>query len=290
MGLGIGNIQALSISRTLGVNTRRAGLSLERLSTGYRINHASDDAAGLSISETLIGQIRGYEQSIRNAQDGYNMLSVAEGATSTISENLQRIRELTVQAANDTYSSTERRAIASEVSQRVEDINRVAESAEFNSVQLLDDSVRSVILQIGPNGSSVDTLQLSGALQTATASALGIDDMSIITASSGVAGAVYQSAGAAANFLNTIDSALETLNSRRADIGALQNRLDSVVDNLSTTSMNLASANSRIRDTDIASESSRLVRNQLLQQFDVQLMAQANNQMSNLTLTLLQGI
>jgi flagellin len=250
------------------------------LSTGFRINRAADDAAGLSISEGLISQIRGYEQSIRNSQDGYSLLSVAEGATSTINENLQRIRELTVQAANDTLSSVERDAISLEINQRIEDIDRIADTTSFNGVDLLNASTpASLNLQIGPNGT--DTLDVGPALGDATASAIGMP----------AAGTVDLVDGTTARaFLDTIDSSINTLSARRSEIGAYQNRLESVIDNLSVTSMNMSAANSRIRDTDIASETSKLVRNQLLQQFSVQLLAQSNSMQGNLTLGLLGSL
>lgn len=280
MSLGFGSITSLYLTRTLKSSTRMLGNSLEKLSTGYRINKAADDAAGLSISETLIGQIRGYEQSIRNAQDGYSLLSVAEGATSTISENIQRIRELTVQAANDTLGTAERTAISSEINQRLQDIDRIADTTKFTNINLLNNNVPSNLnLQIGPNSS--DTLDIAPALGNASSTALGLPSAGTVNLSTGTA---------ARNFLTTVDSALSTLNTRRSNIGAYQNRLDSVISNLSTTSMNVASANSRIRDTDIASETSRFVQNQLLQQFGVSLLAQVNSSAANIGLMLINSI
>ncbi|MEW5822676.1 MAG: flagellin [Cyanobacteriota bacterium] len=282
MALSFGSIQSSMLNRNLMTNTRRLGTSLERLSTGYRINRASDDAAGLSISETLITQIRGYEQSIRNAQDGYSMLSVAEGATSTISENLQRIRELTVQAGNDTLGSSERDAINAEINQRLEDIDRISESTQFSGVQLLSENApANFVLQIGPNATANDSLDVASALGDAGATALGLT----------VPGNVDLSdAAAATSFLTTVDSAISTLSSRRSTLGAFQNRIDSVIDNLSTAAMNVSAANSRIRDTDIATETSNYVRYSLLQQFDVSLMAQVNNNMASISLGLINSL
>ena len=280
MPLGISFSQSLTLSRNLNANSRLLDSTLEKLSTGYRINHAKDDSAGLSISENLLSQIRGYEQSIRNAQDGSSLLSVAEGATTTITENLQRIRELTVQAASDTLGSTERDSISQEINQRMEDIDRISTTTKFGSVDLLSASAPSQFnLQVGPNGS--DVIDIGAALGDMSVTAIGLTQ----------AGNVDLSTNAAATaFLDDIDAALASVNSSRSTMGAMQNRLDSVVDNLSTTSMNMSASNSRIRDTDIASETSKLVRSQLLQQFDVTLMAQMNSSTANLVLGLLSGI
>lgn len=280
MPLGISFSQSLTLNRNLNVNSRRLDSTLEKLSTGYRINHAKDDSAGLSISENLLSQIRGYEQSIRNAQDGSSLLSVAEGATTTITENLQRIRELTVQAASDTLGSAERDSISQEINQRMEDIDRISTTTKFGSVELLSaNAPANFNLQVGPNGS--DVIDIGSALGDMSVTAIGLTQ----------AGNVDLSTNAAATaFLDDIDAALANVNSSRSTMGAMQNRLDSVVDNLSTTSMNMSASNSRIRDTDIASETSKLVRLQLLQQFDVTLMAQMNSSTSNLVLGLLSGI
>jgi flagellin len=280
MSLSFGSVQSLFLQRTLSSTSRLVGSSLEKLSTGYRINRAADDAAGLSISEQLISQIRGYEQSIRNAQDGYSMLSVAEGATSTINENLQRIRELSVQAANDTLSTAERGAISAEINQRLEDIDRISDTTKFNNIDLLNENVPAQLnLQVGPGSS--DVIDISDALGDAAATALGLPS----------AGTVDLSTGTAARaFIDTVDSAIETLNTRRSSIGAYQNRLDSVISNLSVSSMNVSAANSRIRDTDIAAETSRLVRYQMIQQFDIQLLAQVNSMQANMTLSLIGSL
>lgn len=256
------------------------GKSLQKLSTGYRINSASDDAAGLSISESLLSQIRSMEQNIRNSQDGYSLLSIADGATSTITENLQRIRELTVQAANGTMSTSERNAIAAEINQRQADINRIADTTTFNGVNLLNASAPTQLnLQVGPNGTAQDVLDIAPALGNARATALGL-----------TATLSLPNGTAATNYLTKIDAALSTINTKRSNIGAMQNRIDSVVNNLSVTSINMAAANSRIRDTDIAAETAKFVRYQLIQQFDVSLMSQLNSSTSNLTLGILGSL
>lgn len=283
MSFGFGKTEGLFLQRQLSLSTFSMGKSLQKLSTGYRINSAADDAAGLSISEGLLSQINSMEQNIRNSQDGYSLLTIADGATSTITENLQRIRELTVQAANDTLGTSERNAIAGEISQRQQDIDRIADTTEFNGTNLLNASApASMQLQVGP-GSTLgqDTLDIAPALGDSSSTAIGLTAAASVT---------LPTASAARDYLDKIDTALSNINSRRSSIGAMQNRLDSVTTNLSVTSMNLSSANSRIRDTDIASETSKLVKQQLLQQFNVSLMSQLNSSSSNLTLSLLSSI
>lgn len=275
MGLVVNtNIAAMIAQRNLAQNTRNVTQSLERLSTGYRINHAKDDVAGMQISEILRTQIRGLHMATRNAEDGASMLQVAEGAFDTITENIQRIRELTVQAANDTYGSAERTAIAQEVVQRINDINRIANSSRFNGVHLLDGTETSFVLQVGANGvENVDTISLSAALQTATGSALGLTVGSVTA--QGATG-IYTTGTNCRAFLTTIDNALSLMFTRRSTIGALQSRLDSVISNLEITSENLSASESRIRDLDIADETTRLTKNQVLQQASASILAQAN--------------
>lgn len=273
MGLVVNtNVAAMIANRNLGKNTQSVLNSMEKLSTGLRINHAKDDVAGLQISEILRTQIRGLDMALRNTQDGASMLQVAEGAFETITENIQRIRELVVQGANDTYASAERTAIAKEIVQRMEDITQIANTSKFNGVQLLDGSQSSFIIQIGANGTANDTLQLSPALLTATGSALGLTVASITVA----AGGIFESGGNARTYLATIDAALSTMFDRRSSIGALQNRMDSIVSNIEITKENLSASESRIRDLDIAAETTKLTRNQVLQQASVSILAQAN--------------
>lgn len=273
MGLVVNtNVAAMIANRNLGKNTQNVLSSMEKLSTGLRINHAKDDVAGLQISEILRTQIRGLDMALRNTQDGASLLQVAEGAFETITENIQRIRELVVQGANDTYASAERTAIAKEIVQRMEDITQIANTSKFNGVQLLDGTQSSFIIQIGANGTANDTLQLSPALLTATGSALGLTVASITVA----AGGIFESGGNARAYLATIDAALTTMFDRRSNIGALQNRMDSIVSNIEITKENLSASESRIRDLDIAAETTKLTRNQVLQQASVSILAQAN--------------
>lgn len=267
------NVTSLIAQRNLYNNNTRVSKSLERLSSGYRINRAADDAAGLSISEGLRSQIRGTKQAVANAQDGINILQVAEGGLSVISENLQRIRELTVQAANDTYASAERDAIAQEVDARLDDIDRIAGSLRFNSITLLDGTASSFTLQIGPNASAqTNSLLVGNVLQTADVSALQISATQVTTGANGY----FSAHTACRNFLTTLDNAISIVNSRRSLIGAYQNRLESTVESLSITTENLSATESKIRDLDIAAESANMTKNQILQQSALSVLAQAN--------------
>ena len=277
------NVPSLIAQRNLMKNTMSVQSSLEKLSSGFRINRAADDAAGLSISETLTTQIRGNQKAVSNAQDGINILQIAEGALSVIGENLQRIRELTVQGANDTNSTTERKAIAQEVKSRVDDINRIAQTTRSSNIFLLDGSKTKYNLQIGANqDSATNILDISAALRNSTCVSLGITQSITVAA-----GGVFVSNATIRAFLNQIDTAITAVSSRRSMLGAFQNRLQSTVQSLSIAVENLQYSESRIRNLDIASESANLTRNQILQQSAISVLAQAN-QAPNLTLKLLQ--
>jgi len=284
MGLIINtNLPSITAQRNLSNNSAKVNKSLERLSSGLRINRAADDAAGLSISETLRTQIRGNKQAISNAQDGINILQVAEGGLNVIGENLQRIRELTVQAANDTNATNERTAIAREVNERVADITRIANTLKFNTVKLLDGTASQFTLQIGANSNSAENaLNIGGVLKTATASALSIS-ATFITVS---AGGYFESGAECRTFLATLDTAIQNLQGKRSLIGAYQNRLDSTVTSLTITMENIMATESKIRDLDIASESAELTKNQIMQQAALGVLAQAN-QAPSLALQLL---
>ena len=280
------NVSSLIAQRNLSTNSRNLNKSLERLSSGYRINRAADDAAGLSISETLRTQIRGTKQAISNTQDGVNILQIGEGAFVTISDNLQRIRELTIQAANDTNSTTERAAIALEVSERLEDIERIALTTRGSNVQLLDGTLNSFFLQIGANSDvSTNALDISEVFTSSQLVPLGISQS--ISLSINASTGVYQSGGSCRAFLDTIDHAIQEVADRRSQLGALQNRLESTVENLSISVENLMTTESRIRNLDIASESANLTQQQILQQASISVLSQAN-QAPTLALQLLQ--
>ena len=277
------NVASLIAQRNLLNNTTSINKSMERLASGYRINRAADDAAGLSISETLRTQVRGNQKAVSNAQDGINVLQIAEGALSVIGENLQRIRELTVQGANDTNSTTERKAIAQEIKSRMDDIDRIARTTRSSNIFLLDGSKTKYNLQIGANqDAATNVLDISAALKNSTCISLGITQS--ITAA---AGGAFVSNATIRAFLNQIDTAITAVSSRRSKLGAYQNRLDSTVQSLSIAVENLQSSDARIRDVDIASETAVLTKNQVLQQASLSILAQAN-QAPNLAMKLLQ--
>jgi flagellin len=278
------NVASITAQRNLLNSSKGVSLSFEKLSSGLRINKAADDAAGLSISETLRTQTRGLAMAVNNAQDGVNLLQVAEGGLSVITENLQRIRELTVQAANDTNSSNERKAIAREVNQRLLDVTRIASSLKFNNIELLSGKSTKSTLQIGANAlPTSNVLTVGKVLLTASAAALGLTATKATAAATGY----YSSASACRTFLTTLDTALQTIASRRSLIGAYQNRLTTAIDSLSIQKENLTAAESRIRDLDVASESASLTKNQILQQASVSVLTQAN-QAPQLALNLLR--
>jgi flagellin len=280
------NVPSLVAQRSLMKNSIAVNTSFEKLSSGLRINRAADDAAGLNISETLKTQIRGNQKAVANAQDGVNILQIAEGSLSVISENLQRIRELTIQAANDTNSTTERTAIVLEVNSRLDDIDRIAQTTRSNNINLLDGSKTDYLLQIGANSDmNQNTLNIGSVLANSQVSTLGIDRTA--TPITAAAGGIYEDNSSARVFLNAVDSCLSNVFTRRSEIGAMQNRLQSTIESLSIAVENLQSTNSRIRDLDVASESANLTRNQILQQSALSVLAQAN-QSPTLALQLLQ--
>lgn len=272
------NVASLNAQRYLKNNTSFLNKSLERLSSGYRINRAADDAAGLQISEALRGQIRGVSQAINNAEDGNNLLSIAEGTLSVVQDNLQRIRELTVQAANDTNGTAQRDAITQEINARIADIDRITAAAEFNDIKLLSTSTpASLRIQVGANEVvAEDTLNIASALGDATASTLGVGSVDVSTNSAALA------------FLATVDDALDEVGRRRALIGAQQNQLDSAISNLNITLENFQASESRIRNVDVAKEASQLTKYQILQQAAAAILAQAN-QTPALALRLIGG-
>jgi flagellin len=266
------NVSSTLVQRSLGSATGEIGKSLEKLSTGFKINRASDDAAGLVISQSLQSQARGASQASSNAQTGVNLLQTAEADLGIIQENLQRIRDLTIQAANGTYGTTERNAIYSEVEARTQEIDRIAKSSAFNTIKLLDGSNTSLSLQIGSNSaSSLNALAIGAPLGKATSSTLGLGDAASVSTAFGTP-------AKAASFLSNIDTAITTVSTRRSQIGSLQNRIDSAIKSLSIKQENMLASDSRIRDTDVAKEAANLTKNQILQQASASLLAQANQQ------------
>ncbi len=277
MGLRINtNIQALAAQRHLNLNGELQKQSLDRLASGQRINRAADDAAGLAISEKLRSEIRSMKQAQRNANDGVSLIQVAEGAMNEISNILIRIRELSIQSASDTLADTERGFLNKEVTQLKDEIRRITSSTEYGGTKLLDGSSPMLELQVGTKNNPLnDRFIFDAQALTTTMNHLGIDGIAADTKAS------------AQTNLVVLDAALEKLNGNRSTLGALQNRLQSTMNNLGVYRENLEAANSRIRDTDMAEETSQLVKANILNQATMSVLSQAN-QSSQLALKLLQ--
>jgi flagellin len=288
MGININtNVQSLNAQRVLGSNVKSLGKSLEKLSSGYRINRASDDAAGLQISEGLRSQIRGSDQANSNVQDGINVLNTTDGSLETITNNLQRVRELAVQGGNDTLSTDQRSAIDKEIQQLAKDVTRIASASQFNKKDLLNGATSSLKIQVGANvTSATNTIDLATAGTNPFADSRATA-LNLLGAGDAVKLSV-KSNGSSLKTLSIVDAALQTVQNRRASIGALTNRLEGASTNLQISSENFSASESRIRNTDIAKESANLTKNQVLQQASAQILGQAN-QTSQLALSLLKG-
>jgi flagellin len=259
------NISAMNAYRNLSVTDGQMSKSLEKLSSGFRINRAADDAAGLAISEKLRGQVRGLDTASANAQNAVSLIQTAEGALNETTAILQRMRELAVQAANDTNTADDRGQIAKEITQLTGEIDRIATSTQFNTQALLAGGAAAtagLTFQVGANTGSDQTLNLK--LGTMTTAALSIGTVTVTSASF------------ASQALASIDSALKAVSSERANLGAVQNRLEHTVKNLGVASENLAASESRIRDTDMAKEMMSFTRAQILSQAGTAMLAQAN--------------
>jgi len=268
MGLRINtNVPSLVAQRNLRTTRVTLDRALERLSSGSRINRAGDDAAGLAISEILRAQIRGITTAERNTQDGVSVVQIAEGALAEISNILIRMRELGVQAASDTIGTEERKFLDIEFQQLLDEIDRISASTEYNKVKLLNGSAANFEIQVGTrNNPTIDRIKLFDSHATDVNSvALGINLASVADKLN------------AQNSLAVVDSALGSVTSIRAGFGAMQNRLQSVINNLMVSRENLSSANSRIRDMDMAEETTELTKNQILMQSGVAVLGQANS-------------
>lgn len=261
------NVASISAQKTMSQTQRSLNKSYSQLSSGSRITKAADDAAGLSISENLKSTIRGYEQAKRNANDGISMVQVAEGGLSEVSNILTRLRELGVQASSDTVGQKEREFIDKEVQQMKNEIQRIAESSRFGNTKLLDGSGETFDFQVDINNDDfVDRISFDASAQDVTLSALEIE------------GFDFSSKDGAREALEVLEDAQTEVNGHRATLGALQNRLISTTENLSVAVENFSSANSRIRDTDVASASADLAKNNILMNASVGVLAQANQQ------------
>lgn len=266
MGLRINtNVASINAQRNLSGTRNNMQKTLEKLSSGQRINRAGDDAAGLAISENLKAQIRGLGQAERNAQDGISLVQIAEGGLSEISNILIRLRELAVQAASDTIGPTERKFLNVEFEQLVAETDRIANSTEFNRVPLLNGTGAVFDIQIGTRNDPLsDRLTFDASSADVNVAALGLNLASVADKIS------------SQNSLASIDQAIISVSGIRADFGALQNRLQSTVNNLQISVENLSAANSRVRDADIAKTTAELTKNNILMQAGTSVLAQAN--------------
>ena len=278
MGLRINtNVASINAQRNLRGTRGNLDKTLEQLSSGSRINRAGDDAAGLAISENLKAQIRGLGQAERNAQDGVSLVQIAEGGLTEISNILIRLRELGVQAASDTIGPTERKFLNVEFEQLVSEVDRIAQSTEFNRVPLLNGTGAVFDIQIGTRNDPVsDRLTFDASSADVNVAALGLNLASVSDKIS------------AQNSLAAIDQAIISVSGIRADFGALQNRLQSTINNIAISVENLSAANSRVRDTDIASATAELTKNNILMQAGTSVLAQAN-QSTNSALSLISA-
>ena len=280
MGLRIStNISSLTAQRHLRNTRRLLDQSLERLSSGYRINRAGDDAAGLAISEKLRAKVRGLVQAQRNASDGVSLVQVAEGGLQEIQNILVRLRELGVQAASDTIGPQERRYLNEEYQSLKMEIDRIANVTEFNGTVLLDGTGGSLDFQVNTGG--LNLLGVDRITFDAFKSDVNVDKLGLVELG------VEDKLGAQTS-LSTIDNAIENVSSIRGDLGAIENRLTSSIRNLAVSIENLSAANSRIKDVDIASETSTLTRNSVLMQAGISVLTQANS-VPKMALSLLQG-
>ena len=293
------NVKSLIVQNAIKVNNRLMATAMEQLSTGRRINSAKDDAAGLAVSENMTSQIRGVNMAVRNANDGISLLQTAEGAMIEQTNMLQRMRELAVQSANGTLSSTQRGYLNQEFQALVEEINRVSQNTQWNGMKLLDGTQNSGLFdfQVGP-GNNPDIEKIS----------ITIENMSFVANDNGLEGVFGRFDGVnhedwdpitntedqigtpstAITSIDVIDDALDQLSQQRATIGATINRLTYASDNLSNISMNTSESRSRILDTDYALATTELARTQIIQQASTAVLAQANSQPQTV-LKLLQG-
>jgi len=256
------NLMAMNAHRQLGITNNSSSKSMEKLSSGYRINRAGDDAAGLSISEKMRAQVRGLNMASRNAQDAISMIQTAEGALNETHAILQRMRELAVQAANDTNVTADRTAISDELGTLVAEINRISDSTTFNEKKLLNGDLATTAANFQIGADSGVSMALTIAQMGATAlaiTALAVSTHALATAAIG-----------------TIDAAIKTVSSERSKLGANQNRLEHTIKNLDNASENIQASESRIRDVDIAKEMMEFTKNNILQQAAQAMLAQAN--------------
>jgi len=263
------NLNAMNAHRNMAMNNVSAGKSMEKLSSGLRINKAGDDAAGLAISEKMRGQIRGLDQASRNAQDGISLIQTAEGALNETHSILQRMRELAVQGASDTNVGEDRDQIGKEVVQLQSEIDRIANQTEFNTKKLLNtnSSAGTITFQVGANKDQSITLDIGNM----TAASLGVSTASVVISNTTTATTISKA-------ISTINNAINKVSTERAKLGAYQNRLEHTIANLNTSSENLSASESRVRDVDMAKEMMNFSKNNILSQAAQAMISQANQQ------------
>jgi flagellin len=258
------NVTAMNAQRQLGITTGNQAKSSEKLSSGYKINRAADDAAGLAISEKMRRQIRGLTQASANAQDGVSAVQTAEGALAEVHDMLQRMDELATKAGTDTLQSQDRAYIQQEVDSLLSEITRTATTTKFNDTALLDGTFTAKEIQVGADQSANDYIKVS--IQSLSAQALGISGL-VVTGTDGQNGR---------SSIDTIKTAIKSVSSQRADLGAIQNRLEHTIKNLDNVNENTTAAESQIRDTDMAAEMVKYSNNNILAQAGQSMLAQAN--------------
>lgn len=274
MGLTVNtNIASINAQRNLNLTQVSLNKSLQRLSSGLRINSAADDAAGLAISEGMRANIRSMNQAIRNANDGVSLVQVAEGAMNEVSSILTRMRELTTQAQNGTVSSAQRQYISKEFTDLHAEITRISNATDFNGKKLLNTSASVVKIQVGVGNKGYDGICVD--LRTG----MSAGKLSVASTISTI--------GKASTMITKLDAAINKVSQRRANLGAVQNRLQSVINNLQVSMENTSAAESRIRDTDVAAETAQLTRGQILMQAGTAILSQAN-QLPQTALSLLR--
>jgi len=258
------NVTAMNANRQLGITTGIQAKSSEKLSSGYKINRAADDAAGLAISEKMRRQVRGLTQASANAQDGISAVQTAEGALNEVHDMLQRMSELATKASNDTLQSTDREYIQQEINALSTEIDRTGSVTEFNNQKLLDGSFSGKKLQVGSESSSENQIEIN--ISSMTASGLNVNALNV-TGSSG---------SNARGVIDTVKAALQSVSEQRSDLGAIQNRLEHTIKNLDNVVENTTAAESQIRDTDMAKEMVKYSNNNILAQAGQSMLAQAN--------------
>jgi len=269
------NITALIGQNNLNKSQNALQTAQERLSSGLRINSAKDDAAGQAIANRMTAQITGMNQAARNANDGISLVQTMEGGLNQITDNLQRIRELSVQAASDTNTADDRASIQTEIKERIDEIDRIAGSTSFNGTNLLDTAAagKSLNIQVGANTTGNDAIGVALADATTATTGLDIADIDVTAGSAADATDDHEASKTA---ITAVDAALKEVDGLRSTLGATLNRFDSVVENLNTSSINLSDARSRIEDADYAKEVSNMTRANILQQAGTSVLAQAN--------------